>query len=666
MSGMSKRRRFAASLVSVGAVLAVSTTLTSAGASAAPAHVDNPFAGATQYVNEAWSANVEGAASRAGGTLGTQMLAIAEQPTFVWMDRISAIAGNADGAGLRSHLDAALAQQKGTTPIIVSLVIYDLPGRDCYALASNGELPATDAGMARYKSEYIDPIAAMLGESKYEGIRFVTVIEPDSLPNLVTNSSDSKCAAAAPYYREGVKYALDKLHAIPNVYTYVDAAHSGWLGWDDNFGKAISLFAEVARTTSAGVNSIDGFVTDTANTTPLEEPFLPDSSKSIGGNPIRSSDYYEWNPYFDEADYAAAFYTKAVAAGFPSSLGMIIDTSRNGWGGSDRPTAVSSSTDLNTYVNESRVDRRVHRGAWCNPLGAGIGERPQASPSGYSGAHLDAFVWVKPPGESDGSSTEIPNDQGKGFDRMCDPTFVSPKLGDQLTGATPGAPLSGAWFEEQFKTLVTNAYPAIGGGGTPTTDTQAPTAPGTPTVSSITSSGATLTWAASTDNVKVTGYTVQNASTGATLATATGTTTTLSGLAASTAYSVRVVAKDAAGNASTASGSATFTTTAGGGTTTGGCTAALSLPNSWAGGYQAEVKVTAGTSALTGWTVSLTLPSGSSISSLWSGTNTGTSGTVTVTNVAWNGSLGAGQSTSFGFTGTGTAPTAGSVTCTAK
>ncbi|MEK8226175.1 hypothetical protein NKG05_09040 [Oerskovia sp. M15] len=35
-------------------------------------------------------------------------------------------------------------------------------------------------------------------------------------------------------------------------------------------------------------------------------------------------------------------------------------------------------------------------------------------------------MWVKPPGESDGASTEIANDQGKRFDRMCDPTFVSP------------------------------------------------------------------------------------------------------------------------------------------------------------------------------------------------------------------------------------------------
>jgi cellulose 1,4-beta-cellobiosidase len=37
---------------------------------------------------------------------------------------------------------------------ILGLVIYDLPGRDCAAKASNGELAAGD--VATYKSSYID------------------------------------------------------------------------------------------------------------------------------------------------------------------------------------------------------------------------------------------------------------------------------------------------------------------------------------------------------------------------------------------------------------------------------------------------------------------------------------------------------------------------------
>src|SRR5690349_2194099 len=51
----------------------------------------------------------------------------------------------------------------------------------------------------------------------------------------------------------------------------------------------------------------------------------------------------------------------------------------------------------------------------------------------------------------------------------------------------------------------TSREATIYGGGTGG-DTQAPTAPGTPTASNVTSSGANLAWSASTDNVGVTGY----------------------------------------------------------------------------------------------------------------------------------------------------------------
>ncbi len=752
---MMTARRKAAAILAPTAVLATVGVGLAGPAEAAPTHVDNPFVGATWFVNENWSASVEGAAANAGGTLGQQMMAIADESTFVWMDRITAITGNADGPGLRAQLDSALEQKQAGTPLVFGIVIYDLPGRDCYALASNGELPATDAGLARYKTEYIDAIADMLAEPQYEDIRFAAVVEPDSLPNLVTNSSEAACSQAAPYYREGVKYALDALHAIPNVYTYIDAAHSGWLGWDSNFGPSVQLFAEVAKSTKAGLASVDGFVTDTANTTPLNEPYLQNSGLNVGGNPIRSSSYYEWNPYFDEAHFAAAFYDKAVAAGFPRTIGMLVDTSRNGWGGPNRPTAVSTSSDLNTYVNQSRVDRRNHRGAWCNPLGAGIGERPTAAPSGY--AHMDAFVWVKPPGESDGASKDIPNDQGKSFDRMCDPTFNSPKLSNLLTGATPDAPLSGQFFEAQFRTLVANAYPAITPGGTPDPDTTAPTAPGTPAASSITATGARLTWTAATDNRGVTGYTVRNAATGDTLATSTSTSVSLTGLTPSTAYRVVVVARDAAGNVSPASSAGTFTTAAGGtgdttaptapgapaassitstsatiswtastddvavtrydvldaagtvlgtstttrvnltglsadtayalrvvardaagntsapstvsfrttGGSTGGCSAALTVASSWSGGYQATVTVTAG-AAITGWSTTIALPSGGSVAQVWNGSLSSSSGSITVKNISWNGALPTGGTASYGFIGSGPAPSAGSVTCTAS
>src|SRR5436190_2073414 len=66
-----------------------------------------------------------------------------------------------------------------------------------------------------------------MSQSKYSALRIVTIIEPDSLPKIVTNQSDANCVTETPFYEQGVAYARDKLHAIPYVYTYVDAAHVG-------------------------------------------------------------------------------------------------------------------------------------------------------------------------------------------------------------------------------------------------------------------------------------------------------------------------------------------------------------------------------------------------------------------------------------------------------
>ncbi|MFD9701175.1 endo-1,4-beta-xylanase [Lentzea sp. NPDC059081] len=96
-------------------------------------------------------------------------------------------------------------------------------------------------------------------------------------------------------------------------------------------------------------------------------------------------------------------------------------------------------------------------------------------------------------------------------------------------------------------------------------------------------------------------------------------------------------------------GPTTTTTTTSSGP--GGCTASVSL-NQWNGGFVATIKVTAGSSALTGWRVTTTL-SGGTVTSSWSANRSGTSGTVTFTNVDYNGAVPAGQSTEFGFQGTG-------------
>jgi hypothetical protein len=98
----------------------------------------------------------------------------------------------------------------------------------------------------------------------------------------------------------------------------------------------------------------------------------------------------------------------------------------------------------------------------------------------------------------------------------------------------------------------------------------------------------------------------------------------------------------------------------------GACTATYAQAGSWGSGYQGTVTVrNGGSAAINGWTVRMTMPSGQSVTQLWNGTLSGSSGTVTVTNAAYNGSVGAGGTTSFGFIANGSGTAAPSaLTCT--
>src|SRR4051812_23528406 len=154
----------------------------------AQTHVDNPYVGASVYKNPDYTAKVQTSIAQTTDTaLRAKMQIVAQTPTFVWLDRMAAIPSSATSTGLQAHLDNALAQQQAGTPLVAQFVVYDMPGRDCAALASNGEIPLTADGLNTYKTQYIDVIAGIMSQPKYQGLRIVLVVEPDSLPNLVTN-----------------------------------------------------------------------------------------------------------------------------------------------------------------------------------------------------------------------------------------------------------------------------------------------------------------------------------------------------------------------------------------------------------------------------------------------------------------------------------------------
>lgn len=210
-------------------------------------------------------------------------------------------------------------------------------------------------------------------------------------------------------------------------------------------------------------------------------------------------------------------------------------------------------------------------------------------------------------------------------------------------------------------------FSGCGPGGT------VPAAPGGLTVTGTTSSSVSLSW---TGSSAATQYQVQRAagacaahSTFSQVGSTATSTFTNTGLAANTSYCYRVTASNAAGT-SGPSGTVTGATT-GGGDPGDECSVVSTVQSRWDSGYVVQpVTVTnTRTSAITGWQVTFTLPPGHAIAGSWNASLSGTTGTITATNVSHNGNLAVGANTSFGFQVTkpgGDAQSPGGFTCTAS
>ncbi|MFH8414490.1 cellulase family glycosylhydrolase [Streptomyces collinus] len=184
-------------------------------------------------------------------------------------------------------------------------------------------------------------------------------------------------------------------------------------------------------------------------------------------------------------------------------------------------------------------------------------------------------------------------------------------------------------------------------------DTTPPTAPGTPTASGVTSSSATLTWAAASDATGVTGYDVVRISGGTETAvtSSTRTTATLTGLSPATSHTFAVYARDAAGNRSPRSGTVTVTTSPGG--SPSACGVGYRVTGSWPGGFQGEIVLrNTGTSAINGWTLRWTFPDSQRITNLWGGTATQSGSEVSVAAASYTATIPASGSVTLGFTAT--------------
>lgn len=128
-----------------------------------------------------------------------------------------------------------------------------------------------------------------------------------------------------------------------------------------------------------------------------------------------------------------------------------------------------------------------------------------------------------------------------------------------LSGLQPGFEYRLSVFGRDAAGNVSTSSPQAVCTTSPSSDGQPPAAPSGFTTANIAGSSVDTSWSASTDNVGVTGYEVRS---GGSVLKAVGnvTSTTVTGLACNTAYTLTVVAKDAAGNVSAPSNARSFTT----------------------------------------------------------------------------------------------------------
>ncbi|MFE9004910.1 glycoside hydrolase family 6 protein [Streptomyces sp. NPDC007875] len=210
-----------------------------------------------------------------------------------------------------------------------------------------------------------------------------------------------------------INYAVDALTALGNTSVYLDAGHAGWH----------SVRSIVPRLIKAGVDRATGFALNVSH-------YQTDPDSAWYGRLISSCLAYadEGGDPEDCADQSwsrrqARRWLQAHVPDDPARMKhFVTDTSRNGQG----PWAPRAGAHADTQ-------------SWCNPPERGLGRRPTTR---TGDALLDAALWVKTPGESDGRCL-------RGTDGPLDPVrgTVNPDAGE--------------WFPEQALELVRYAEPSV-------------------------------------------------------------------------------------------------------------------------------------------------------------------------------------------------------------
>ena len=365
------------------------------------------------------------------------------------------------------------AAGEGRVPVLVA---YDIPFRDCAQYSSGG---AVDT--AAYEA-WIAGFARGIG-----GRKATVILEPDSLGiipyNTTLGGSAEWCkptvvdatgaTVPAPGASSDERYAqlqgaIATLAAhAPGASVYLDGTHSGWLG----VGEAAFRIHKAGFDPTSGAPLAKGFFLNVSNYQPTDQliqfgTWVSQCLAAATGGASWAVGHFDYCPgqYDPATNWATVNYTPAFEAtvtaglenmlnGAAATLPFVIDTSRNGRGPLD--TTAFAATPYNQPGN---VISSLTSGAWCNPPGAGAGLRPTAT----TGVPLlDAYLWVKTPGESDGACAV------DGGARAWDYGAYNPwnvsgdaqNTFDPLWGIVD--PDAGTWFPRQALQLAQLAVPPL-------------------------------------------------------------------------------------------------------------------------------------------------------------------------------------------------------------
>jgi endoglucanase len=389
-----------------------------------------------------------------------------------------------------------MAQAKSEVPVLVA---YNIPGRDCSQFSAGGAL--TDAD---YQA-WIAAFAAGIGNGKA-----VVILEPDSLGNM---PSDCHLPAGAnyPFTDQGritdLSDAVAALEADPNTAVYLDGTHSAW--------QQVGNIAQ--RLVEAGVQNAQGFYLNVSNyqytsnniaygtwisdciayaqgsgavgsgavepgTYQAETGFFNNScpNQYWNGGPANGfkgtamNNYVPWNdqipptselPDADSVAGTNSWYASLLASvGATATTHFVIDTSRNGDG--PNPMTGGSDADMLDYAgapfDQPGAIGALQAGNWCNPPGSGLGLVPTAN----TGVPLvDAYLWVKTPGQSDGECDTASGVRAWDFGAYNIWNVPPSAQGtfDPLWGQAD--PAAGAWFDAQALQLTADANQSAASAG---------------------------------------------------------------------------------------------------------------------------------------------------------------------------------------------------------